>query len=70
MNSNKQKPISIIVEEARQTIADAINSLHLSPTILEPIMKDIFQEVQEAHKNEYLKDIQLYSSKQEQENEE
>ena len=57
----ENKPISIIVEEARKQIADSVNSLHLSPTILEWILKDLYQEAQQAHQLEYQSDMQKYN---------
>ena len=45
-NNNIQKPISLIIEEGKMTIINAINELNLHPTLLEPILKDIYTEVQ------------------------
>lgn len=45
-NNNIQKPISLIIEEGKMTIINAINELNLHPTLLEPILKDIYAEVQ------------------------
>lgn len=55
------KPISITVEEAKKTIAEAVNSVNLSPTILEWILKDILQEVQDLHLIEYRTDMERYN---------
>lgn len=46
-NTNIQKPISLIIEEAKSTVANAINSVQLHPTILEMIMKELYLEVQD-----------------------
>ena len=57
------KPISIIVEESKQKIVNTINELHLSPTILEYIVKDVYEEVKKAHIIEYQDDMKNYKPK-------
>ena len=42
-----EKPVSLIMEEAENTIVDAINSVQLHPTLLEMIMKNLYLEVKE-----------------------
>lgn len=56
------KPITIQIEETRQTIIDAINTSKLHPFILDTILKDIYNEVHllflsqtERDKKEYVK---------------
>jgi hypothetical protein len=39
------KPFSLIIEETRQNIIDAINKSNLHPSIMEMIIKDIYLEV-------------------------
>ncbi len=39
------KPITVQIEETRQTIIDAINNSKLHPFILDTILKDIYNEV-------------------------
>ena len=52
------KPISVIINEAKQSLADTINSLQFSPTILEMILKDIYMEVQILARQELQDDMQ------------
>lgn len=40
------KPISVQINEAKNKIVNTINELNLHPSILLPIMKDIYSEVQ------------------------
>ena len=54
------KPISIVVENAKTEIIECINSLHLSPTILEYIVRDVYEEVKKAHIIEYENDMKNY----------
>ena len=58
--NNINKPLSLIMKESKKTIIDAINQANLHPTLLELIIKDIYNEVQynakafaEREKNEY-----------------
>lgn len=47
MNNNNtiEKPISIIIDDARQIIVDAINNTRLHPSLLEPIVKELYNEI-------------------------
>ena len=45
-----EKPISLIIEEAKSSIVDTINNANLHPTILEMILRDIYNEVNELAK--------------------
>ena len=54
------KPISLILEESKKTIVDAINSTGLPMTLLEMIVRDLYNEVRqnalyqyESEKKEY-----------------
>lgn len=42
-----EKPVSLIIEEAENTIVNAINSVQLHPTLLEMIMRNLYLEVKE-----------------------
>ena len=42
-----EKPVSMIIEEAENTIVNAINSVQLHPTLLEMIMRNLYLEVKE-----------------------
>lgn len=45
-SKNMDKPISVQINEAKNKIVNTINELNLHPSILLPIMKDIYSEVQ------------------------
>lgn len=61
MTNNIQKPISLVMEEAKKTIIDAINGVQLHPTLLEMIMKDIYVEIQEHVKVTTEREMQEYN---------
>lgn len=39
------KPVSMVLNEAKDVIVKAINSVQLHPTLLEMVIKDIYNEV-------------------------
>ena len=45
--NNIEKPISLIIKEAKSAIVDAINSVQLHPVLLEMIINELYLEVQE-----------------------
>ena len=47
------KPISIILTEAKQKIAETINNTGLHPMLLEPILKEFYIEIQQAAIQQY-----------------
>ena len=55
------KPVSIIIMEARKTIEDAINSTQLEPSILSLILKDVCKEVEQASNSRLMADITKYN---------
>lgn len=61
--SNIEKPISLILEESKRMIIDAINSTNLHPTLLEMIIKDIYNEVKERANYQYEFDKNEYKQK-------
>ena len=44
------KPISLIIENAKQSIIDVINEVNLHPTLLEMVLRDIYNEANELAK--------------------
>ena len=44
--NNIQKPISLVIEDAKSTIVNAVNSVQLHPILLEMIVKELYLEVQ------------------------
>lgn len=57
------KPISVTIEEARQNIVKCINEQNLHPSILEPIMKDIYEQVKLASVHTYEKEKQAWENR-------
>lgn len=58
-----EKPVSMIIEETKQLLADAINNCKLHPSIIEMIVKDVYLEVCQLNmvnttkeKEQYLKE--------------
>ena len=56
------KPISIILTEAKQKIAETINNTGLHPMLLEPILKEFYIEVQQAAIQQYNKEKTEYEN--------
>ena len=56
-----EKPVSIIIMEARKTIEDAINSTQLEPSILSLILKDVCKEVEQASNARLMADVTKYN---------
>ena len=56
-----EKPVSIIIMEARKTIEDAINNTQLEPSILSLILKDICKEVEQASNARLMADVTKYN---------
>lgn len=46
------KPISISIKETRERIVSAINESHLPPSILEPVLNVIYQQIAQAARTE------------------
>ena len=63
--NNIEKPISLILEESKRVIIDAVNSTNLHPTLLEMIIKDIYNEVRERATYQYEFDKKSYKQLQE-----
>lgn len=55
------KPVSIIIMEARKSIEMAINNTQLEPVILSLILKDICKEVEEIANTKLMTDINKYN---------
>ena len=49
-NNNLTKPISLAIDDAKNSIIQAINNTHLHITLVEMIMKELYMEVQEQAK--------------------
>lgn len=64
--NNIEKPISLILEESKRVIVDAVNSTNLHPTLLEMIIKDIYNGVRERANYQYEFDKTEYEKTHEQ----
>lgn len=64
-NKNQyKKPLSLTIKECRENIENAINGSNLPPYLLEPILKDYYNQISILadnitikEKNEYLSNI-------------
>lgn len=74
-----QKPISVIVNETKEDLVSAFNSaLHkLHPTLLEPIVRDLYlaiqnekEKVEKAEKSKYEKDLEEFNNNSDEETDE
>lgn len=57
-----EKPISIILAEAKMNILNVVNDSNLHPCILLSIIKDIYEEVERTARLQYNKEKQEYES--------
>lgn len=55
------KPISLLIKDSKQSIINTINETNLPPCLLEPIIKEIYFEVQGLVKQELVKDEKDYN---------
>lgn len=69
--NNNQKPISMIINDFKQDLMNYISNAGLPPAIIEPIVKDIYQQIVEISKQELERDmIEYQKSQQEAESQE
>lgn len=54
------KPISVQINEARDKIVNCINELNLHPSILMPIIKDVYSEIQKIEVQTEQKELEEY----------
>lgn len=47
------KPTGLFIEDAKQSIINTINEVNLHPTLLEMILRDIYNEAKELAKLQY-----------------
>lgn len=59
-----QKPISIVINDFKQDLMNYISNAGLPPAIIEPIVKDIYQQIVEISKQELERDIIEYQKNQ------
>ena len=54
------KPLSLVIEDAKELIVNAVNDTNLPAVLLEPILKDIYNEIQQLKINQYMSDKSEY----------
>lgn len=59
------KPLSIILQETKESIIKIINESNLNPCLIRPIIKDIYFEVEQASRQELLQDKKKYQEEHE-----
>ena len=59
-----QKPISIMINDFKQDLMNYISNAGLPPAVIEPIVKDIYQQIVEISKQELERDMVEYQKSQ------
>lgn len=60
-NSAKSKPLILIRQECLDTLVDTINNSGLPSFIIEPMLRDLLNEVQSATRKEYETTLKWYN---------
>ena len=64
MNNNQiQKPISILIEETKQSLLHICNESNLHPSILELIVKDLYNEVVQVKNIQIKKEKEIFEGR-------
>lgn len=58
-----EKPITIKIQELKENLAKLINESGLPSYIIEPIIKDFYQEIYKLNQAQFLKDKEEYEKK-------
>ena len=56
-----EKPLSILIREAKSNLSNAINDASLPPDILVPIVKDLYLQLAEIAEDKYKRDLAQYN---------
>lgn len=59
------KPISMVINETRISLANVLNQSNLPPCILEMIVKDLYDEARQLSDMQLKKDTETYNKTQE-----
>lgn len=62
--NNNHKPISIMINDFKQDLMNYISNAGLPPAVIEPIVKDIYQQIVEISKQELERDMVEYQKSQ------
>ena len=57
------KPLSLVINEFRVNIENVINNSNLPPYIIEPILKDYYNQIALLSNNIYINEKEEYSKK-------
>lgn len=60
MKNNIEKPLSLIIKEFRNNLENAVNNSNLPPCIVEPILKDYYNQVLILSNNTSISEEQEY----------
>ncbi len=58
------KPLSLVINEFRANIENIINNSNLPPYIIEPILKDYYNQIAVLSNNVCISEMEEYSKKQ------
>ena len=61
------KPISIVINETRISLAEILNKSGLPACILEPIVRDLHEEIKQVSAMQLKQDTDIYNKAQEEE---
>lgn len=64
------KPLSLAIEETKNNLIQVINTSNLTPVLLKPIIKDIYDEVQALYIQELQADRKKYEESLKEQNKE
>ncbi len=56
-----QKPITVVHAEFIESLTNLINNSGLPPILLEPIFKDMYNDIRKMSKLQYEKDLEQYN---------
>lgn len=59
------KPVSLIIEETKKSLADTINTCGLHISVIEMIMKELYSEVSKLSTANARQELELYLQNQE-----
>ena len=59
-----EKPVSVVINEFKMNLAKCVSDASLPPYIIEPILKDMYEEVRTLSYQQYLQDQKEYEEKQ------
>ena len=64
-----EKPITVIITETKQKFVDTINDSRLPLFVLEPMLKELYNQIAEMNKEQFKADMKSWSESQKEERE-